>query len=58
MQSIPLWQGATPHANGPAAPDIPTLDICQDGGRGLGMKDGITWHEDCLRWLGRRLKSA
>jgi acetyl esterase/lipase len=29
--------------------------IYQDGGHGLGMKDGITWHEDCLRWLERRL---
>ena len=34
------------------------LHIYQDGGHGLGMKDGITWHEDCLRWLGRRLRSA
>jgi acetyl esterase/lipase len=32
--------------------------IYQDGGHGLGMKDGITWQEDCLRWLGRRLKGA
>lgn len=29
--------------------------IYQDGGHGLGMKDGITWPEDCLRWLSRRL---
>ena len=30
--------------------------IYQDGGHGLGMKDGITWQEDCIRWLERRLK--
>jgi len=32
--------------------------IYQDGGHGLGMKDGIHWHEDCLRWLERRLKKT
>jgi acetyl esterase/lipase len=32
--------------------------IYQDGGHGLGMKDGITWHEDCLRWLERRLNKV
>ena len=31
--------------------------IYQDGGHGLGMKDGVTWHEDCLRWLRKRLKN-
>jgi acetyl esterase/lipase len=32
--------------------------VYQDGGHGLGMKDGIPWTEDCLRWLARRLKNA
>jgi acetyl esterase/lipase len=32
--------------------------IYQDGGHGLGMKDGITWQTDCLKWLGKRLKTA
>ncbi|MEI6492371.1 MAG: alpha/beta hydrolase [Verrucomicrobiota bacterium] len=32
--------------------------IYQDGGHGLGMKDGILWHEDCLRWLEKRLKKS
>ena len=32
--------------------------VYQDGGHGLGMKDGIHWHEDCLRWLERRLRST
>ncbi len=29
--------------------------IYQDGGHGLGMKDGMTWQQDCLRWLHHRL---
>jgi acetyl esterase/lipase len=29
--------------------------IYQDGGHGLGMKDGIRWTDDCLRWLAKRL---
>lgn len=29
--------------------------IYQDGGHGLGMKDGIPWSDDCLRWLKKRL---
>ncbi|MEI6073629.1 MAG: alpha/beta hydrolase [Verrucomicrobiae bacterium] len=29
--------------------------IYQNGGHGLGMKDGITWQEDCIRWLEQRL---
>jgi acetyl esterase/lipase len=29
--------------------------IYQDGGHGLGMKDGHPWADDCLRWLARRL---
>ncbi|MFZ4775862.1 MAG: alpha/beta hydrolase [Terrimicrobiaceae bacterium] len=29
--------------------------IYQDGGHGLGMKDGIEWPEDCMRWLAKRL---
>lgn len=29
--------------------------IYQDGGHGLGMKDGIAWPEDCMRWLAKRL---
>jgi len=29
--------------------------IYQDGEHGLGMKDGIPWSNDCLRWLGKRL---
>ncbi|MBE2204458.1 MAG: alpha/beta hydrolase [Chthoniobacterales bacterium] len=33
------------------------LHIYQDGGHGLGMKDGTFWQEDCLRWLKRRLKT-
>ena len=31
--------------------------IYQDGGHGLGMKDDVTWHGDCLRWLEKRLKN-
>ena len=31
--------------------------IYQDGGHGLGMKDEVTWHDDCLRWLAKRLKN-
>ena len=31
--------------------------IYQDGGHGLGMKDGMTWHHDCMRWLDRRLQN-
>lgn len=29
--------------------------VYQDGGHGLGMKDGHPWADDCLRWLRRRL---
>lgn len=29
--------------------------IYQDGDHGLGMKDGIAWTGDCLRWLEKRL---
>jgi len=29
--------------------------IYQEGVHGLGMKDGIPWTDDCLRWLARRL---
>ncbi|MEI6035818.1 MAG: alpha/beta hydrolase [Verrucomicrobiae bacterium] len=29
--------------------------IYQDGGHGLGMKDGIPWADDCLRWLTKRM---
>ncbi len=31
------------------------LHCYEQGGHGLGMKDGITWSEDCRRWLGQRL---
>ncbi len=31
------------------------LHCYQYGGHGLGMKDGIPWVQDCLRWLGRHL---
>lgn len=34
------------------------LHIYQDGGHGLGMKDGHPWVEDCLRWLKRRLAES
>ena len=30
--------------------------VYQDGGHGLGMKDGISWTQDCLRWLKNRLQ--
>ena len=30
--------------------------IYQDGGHGLGMKDGLSWPDDCLRWLRKRLE--
>lgn len=33
------------------------LHIYQDGGHGLGMKDGIPWVNDCFNWLQKRLKS-
>ena len=29
--------------------------IYQDGGHGLGMKDGVPWTDDCLRWIAKRL---
>jgi len=29
--------------------------IYQDGAHGLGMKDGLPWPEDCIRWLAKRL---
>jgi acetyl esterase/lipase len=32
--------------------------IYQEGAHGLGMKDDLHWHEDCLRWLGRRMSKA
>lgn len=32
--------------------------IYQDGGHGLGMKDGVPWTEDCIRWLAKRLATA
>lgn len=36
--------------------DVPfECHIYQDGEHGLGMKDGISWQEDCLRWLEKRL---
>ncbi|MFZ4597702.1 MAG: alpha/beta hydrolase [Terrimicrobiaceae bacterium] len=30
--------------------------IYQDGGHGLGMKDGLSWPDDCFRWLRKRLE--
>lgn len=39
--------------------DVPfECHIYQDGEHGLGMKDGIPWQEDCLRWLAKRLLQA
>ncbi|MEI8341920.1 MAG: alpha/beta hydrolase [Verrucomicrobiota bacterium] len=32
--------------------------IYQDGDHGLGMKDGLTWSQDCLRWLEKRLTAS
>lgn len=32
--------------------------VYQDGGHGLGMKDGHPWSNDCLSWLRRRLAPA
>lgn len=35
------------------------LHIYQDGGHGLGMKDGvIPWQTDCLTWLRKRLNTS
>ena len=34
------------------------LHIYQDGGHGLGMKDGIPWADDCLRWLEKRFAES
>ena len=31
--------------------------VYQDGEHGLGMKDGIPWTNDCLRWLKDRLQT-
>ncbi|MDZ4787792.1 MAG: alpha/beta hydrolase [Blastochloris sp.] len=32
------------------------LHVYQDGGHGLGMKNGHSWANDCLNWLCKRLK--
>ncbi len=32
------------------------LHCYERGGHGLGMKDGITWSDDCRRWLTQRLR--
>jgi len=32
--------------------------VYQDGEHGLGMKDGIAWTEDCMRWLRHRLQTG
>jgi acetyl esterase/lipase len=32
--------------------------VYQDGGHGLGMKDGSAWTDDCIRWLRHRLQAG
>lgn len=32
------------------------LHVYQEGVHGLGMKDGIPWVNDCMKWLARRLE--
>lgn len=34
------------------------LHCYEHGEHGLGMKDGITWSDDCRRWLARRLRGS
>ena len=52
VENVVLFTGALRKAGVPFE-----CHIYQDGGHGLGMKDGMTWHHDCMRWLDRRLQN-